>query len=96
MPEEKYVPNSSVMGGSSVVRKISFFGRDKIGAETPAENTPQKAPDSPAPDSQSDLLTAAPDSSEISVGSSGPDSPTLNLWASLPQAQCPQIGRAHV
>jgi hypothetical protein len=51
MPEEKYVPNSSVMGGSSVVRKVSFFGRDKIGAEKPAENTSPDAPGSPVPDS---------------------------------------------
>src|SRR5919107_1229389 len=56
MPEEKYVPNSSVMGGSSVARKVSFFGRDKIGAEKTApaptsDSSPE--PGSPAPDSLS-------------------------------------------
>jgi hypothetical protein len=61
MPEEKYVPNSSVMGGSSVARKVSFFGRDKIGAEKPAETTPPTIPDSPAPGS-SGLERPAPDS----------------------------------
>ena len=56
MPEEKYVPNSSVMGGSSVARKVSFFGRDKIGAEktttppAPAESE-SSVPGSPSPDS---------------------------------------------
>ena len=61
MPEEKYVPNSSVMGGSSVARKVSFFGRDKIGAEKPAETIPLTTPDSPAPDSPA-LERPAPDS----------------------------------
>lgn len=51
MPEEKYVPNSSVMGGSSVVRKVSFFGRDKIGAEKNPEKAPDTSLDSPAPGS---------------------------------------------
>lgn len=51
MPEEKYVPNSSVMGGSSVVRKVSFFGRDKIGAEKTPEQSSEATPSSPAPDS---------------------------------------------
>jgi len=55
MPEEKYVPNSSVMGGSNVARKVSFFGRDKIGTEKPAEipssdDNSSSAPDSPAPE----------------------------------------------
>jgi hypothetical protein len=74
MPEEKYVPNSSVMGGSSVARKISFFGRDKIGAEKPAENSPSNdsgspvpgspaperpAPDSPISDSQTNPIIAS-------------------------------------
>ena len=35
MPE-KYVPNSSVMGGGAP-RKITFFGRDKIGSEQAEE-----------------------------------------------------------
>jgi hypothetical protein len=35
MPD-KYVPNSSVMGGGAP-RKIAFFGRDKIGDEKPAD-----------------------------------------------------------
>ena len=74
MPEEKYVPNSSVMGGSSVVRKVSFFGRDKIGAERSPEKTPDTtssspAPDSPAPDSPASGLPA-PDSP-------APDSPNV-------------------
>jgi hypothetical protein len=82
MPEEKYVPNSSVMGGSSVARKVSFFGRDKIGAEKPAENispsdlsspvpdspTPERpAPGSPAPDSQSSPINASSTTPDISI-----------------------------
>jgi hypothetical protein len=71
MPEEKYVPNSSVMGGSSVARKVSFFGRDKIGAEKPAETassneTHSSAPDSPAPE-------------RPTPGSPGPDSQTTQV-----------------
>lgn len=61
MPEEKYVPNSSVMGGSSVARKVSFFGRDKIGAEKPAENISPNDSSSPAPDSPG-LERPTPDS----------------------------------
>ena len=69
MPEDKYVPNSSVMGGSSVVRKVSFFGRDKLGAEkiveTPANTEPDSsAPDSPAPErpaADSPTPTSQPD-----------------------------------
>lgn len=141
MPEEKYVPNSSVMGGSNVARKVSFFGRDKIGAEKPAEtvssnSSPSSAPDSlalerpnpggpvsdnpvqvtplptasedlnetessSAPDSPGDGLPqygrpravdgvhperlAAPDSP--APGRPVPDSPTVNLWSSLPQVE---------
>lgn len=74
MPEEKYVPNSSVMGGSSVVRKVSFFGRDKIGAEKTTEKEPDSPlnsapPDSPAPDSPEPELPRA--------GSPAPDSPNV-------------------
>jgi hypothetical protein len=70
MPEEKYVPNSSVMSGSSVVRKVSFFGRDKIGAEKGPEQSLEANPDSPAPDSP------APDSPNLEThsGSSIPSS----------------------
>ncbi len=96
MPEEKYVPNSSVMGGSSVARKVSFFGRDKIGAEktvpapasdgSPAPDSP--APDSPSPETQITQEIPAPAASEnlpnVSDGSSGPGSPGDGL---------PQYGR---
>jgi hypothetical protein len=74
MPEEKYVPNSSVMSGSSVARKVSFFGRDKIGAEKPAENTSINDSDSPAPDS------SAPERS--APGSPTSDSQTTAIIAS--------------
>lgn len=74
MPEEKYVPNSSVMGGSSVARKVSFFGRDKIGAEKPAENTSPKDSGSPAPDS--------PPPERSVPGSPSPDSQTNSIIAS--------------
>src|SRR5215213_5111682 len=92
MPEEKYVPNSSVMGGSSVARKVSFFGRDKIGADKPAENTSPNdssspVPDSPTPDSQSNPINASsvtPNSSTEIEGRSAPDSPDSGL---------PQYGR---
>jgi len=71
MPEEKYVPNSSVMGGSSVARKVSFFGRDKIGAENPAEtdssnDVRSSAPDSPAPERPTSG-SPAPDSQSAQV-----------------------------
>ena len=131
MPEEKYVPNSSVMGGSSVARKVSFFGRDKIGAEKTASastSDSSRAPDSPNPESQITQEIPAPAASENPVevvdGSSGPgspgdglpqygrpravdgvhperrsgpdspepgspvpDSPSVNLWSSLPQVE---------
>jgi hypothetical protein len=74
MPEEKYVPNSSVMGGSSVARKVSFFGRDKIGAEKPAESISPNDSDSPAPDS---LAPERP-----APGSPIPDSQTTPIIAS--------------
>lgn len=74
MPEEKYVPNSSVMGGSSVARKVSFFGRDKIGSEKPAENTSPKDSGSPAPDS--------PVPERSAPGSPNPDSQTNSIIAS--------------
>lgn len=81
MPEEKYVPNSSVMGGSSVARKVSFFGRDKLGVEntatsesassgSPAPDSPtpeRPATGSPAPDSQSNSATPLPAVAESSV-----------------------------
>ncbi len=82
MPEEKYVPNSSVMGSSGIVRKVSFFGRDKIGAEKPAENTSPNDAGGPAPDSPTSERPApdspAPDSqtSSIIAASATPDSPT--------------------
>jgi hypothetical protein len=97
MPEEKYVPNSSVMGGSSVARKVSFFGRDKIGGEKPADSpssaeSSSPAPGSPAPGSpapDTSLSTIAPTLTE--AGGSidrdrrpGPDSPADGL---------PQYGR---
>jgi hypothetical protein len=69
MPEEKYVPNSSVMGGSSVARKVSFFGRDKIGGEKPSAPTSPNESGSPAPDSP------IPDSPI--PGSPAPDSLTI-------------------
>jgi hypothetical protein len=71
MPEEKYVPNSSVMGGSSVARKVSFFGRDKIGGEKPADSPSSAESSSPAPGSPSPVSPApgspAPDSSLSTV-----------------------------
>lgn len=51
MPE-KYVPNSSVMGGGAP-RRINFFGRDKIGVEKPEEVETIEESGSPAPDSPS-------------------------------------------
>jgi hypothetical protein len=74
MPEEKYVPNSSVMGGSSVVRKVSFFGRDKIGAEKSPEKTADTSSNNPTSGS------SAPDSPELGLpatGSPTPDSPNI-------------------
>jgi hypothetical protein len=82
MPEDKYVPNSSVMGGSSVVRKVSFFGRDKLGAEkeveTPAQtDTSSSAPGSPSserpsPDSPTSTDQAQPlNSTPATLGASG-------------------------
>ncbi len=90
MPEEKYVPNSSVMGGSSVARKVSFFGRDKIGADQTPENAPTEqvvpapgspAPDSPGPDSSTITTpsTAAPDGTSADSGSPAPGSPEDGL-----------------
>jgi hypothetical protein len=92
MPEEKYVPNSSVMGGSSVARKVSFFGRDKIGGEKPAEasapaESSSPAPDSPAPDNQSSAIESPQTGAESSVDiedHSAPGSPDDGL---------PQYGR---
>lgn len=102
MPEEKYVPNSSVMGGSSVARKVSFFGRDKIGAEKPAENTspsdfsspapgspiPERpAPDSPIPDSQSNPISASSATPSSSTETEGRSAPDS------PDNGLPQYGR---
>lgn len=102
MPEEKYVPNSSVMGGSSVARKVSFFGRDKIGAEKPAENTlingsgspapgspvPERpAPDSPTPDSQTTPIIASSAQPDSSAEIDGRSAP------GSPDDGLPQYGR---
>jgi hypothetical protein len=81
MPEEKYVPNSSVMGGSSVARKVSFFGRDKIGAEKPTENTSPNDSGSPATDS------SAPE--RPAPGSPTPDSQTIPIIASSATSDSP-------
>ena len=102
MPEEKYVPNSSVMGGSSVARKVSFFGRDKIGAEKPAETTsptdsgspapgspaPERsAPDSPTPDIQPAPITPSPTALESAVEAESRSAPDS------PGDGLPQYGR---
>jgi hypothetical protein len=101
MPEEKYVPNSSVMGGSSVARKVSFFGRDKIGVENTAtsESTSSSSPvpDSPnperptsgssVPDSQSNPVTPAPAVTESSVEADRRSAPDS------PDDGLPQYGR---
>jgi len=102
MPEEKYVPNSSVMGGSSVARKVSFFGRDKIGAEKPAENSSpnesgSSAPDSPAPERPAPD-SPAPDSqtTPIIASSAPPDSSSETEDRSAPDSPgdgLPQYGR---
>jgi hypothetical protein len=88
MPEEKYVPNSSVMGGSSVARKVSFFGRDKIGAEKSTENTSPNNSDSPAPDS--------PAPERPAPGSPTPDSQITPIIASsaLPDSLAEIDGRS--
>jgi hypothetical protein len=90
MPEEKYVPNSSVMGGSSVARKVSFFGRDKIGAEKPAEiassnetnDSASGSPGpelstsgSPSPDSQSTQVSPLSTASESLIETEGSSAP---------------------
>jgi DNA-binding Lrp family transcriptional regulator len=82
MPEEKYVPNSAVMGGSAA-RKINFFGRDKIGAEKAIGKSSSPAPDSPppdssVPDSSSSSVTSTPTAPENALETEGhpaPDSP---------------------
>ena len=71
MPEDKYVPNSSVMSGSRVARKVSFFGRDKIGADKPVEAT--SAVEALNPTS----VSPAPDSPI--TGSPATDSPITSL-----------------
>lgn len=82
MPD-KYVPNSSVMGGGAP-RKIAFFGRDKIGDEKPVDApatveaavpaTAKIEHETPAPDD-----APAPDnlvnSDHPAADSSAPDSP---------------------
>jgi hypothetical protein len=101
MPEEKYVPNSSVMGGSSVARKVSFFGRDKIGVEntTTSESASSSSPvpDSPnperpvsgssAPDSQPNPATPTPAAIESSVEADRRSAP------GSPDYGLPQYGR---
>jgi hypothetical protein len=102
MPEEKYVPNSSVMGGSSVARKVSFFGRDKIGAEKSPENTSlnnsgSPAPDSPAPERLApDILTPDSQTTPIIASSATPDSSAEIDGRSAPDSPdngLPQYGR---
>ncbi len=102
MPEEKYVPNSSVMGGSSVARRVSFFGRDKIGAEKPAESSSpndsgSSAPDSPAPERPTPD-SPAPDSQTTPIieSSATPDSSAQLEVSSAPDSPgngLPQYGR---
>ena len=102
MPEEKYVPNSSVMGGSSVARKVSFFGRDKIGAEKPAESISRdelsrSAPDSPPP-ARPDPGSPAPDSHPTSLNPhfAAPDSSAATDGRSVPDSPgdgLPHYGR---
>lgn len=102
MPEEKYVPNSSVMGGSSVARKVSFFGRDKIGVEKPddtasinASGSPvpdspapeRPAPDSPISDTQSTAISSPPTISGGSAELDGSSAPDS------PGDGLPQYGR---
>lgn len=95
MPEEKYVPNSSVMGGSNVARRVSFFGRDKIGGEnttgSPASvESGSPVPDSPQPDSTFPATETTPVSkvreSSDKESSSAPDS----TGSGLPQYGRPQ------
>src|SRR5437762_3359497 len=73
MPEDKYVPNSAVMGGSSIARKVTFFGRDKIGAEKNAETPATTESSSSGPDSPQIRRPApgspAPDSSPVEITS---------------------------
>jgi hypothetical protein len=102
MPEDKYVPNSAVMGGSRVARKVTFFGRDKIGAEKKSENpattepgssvpdspSPERpAPDSPSPDNPSGEITPAPTTVESSSEAVGSSAP------GSPGYGLPQYGR---
>ena len=91
MPEEKYVPNSAVMGGSAA-RKINFFGRDKLGDEKTVGKSGSPAPDSllperpasgsPAPDSPPSSATSTPTAPENTLEAEGhpaPDSPDDGL-----------------
>lgn len=87
MPD-KYVPNSSVMGGGAP-RKIAFFGRDKIGDEKPVDApatveaagpaTAEIAPETPAPNEgpapDNPVNSDNPTASSSAPGSSVPDSP---------------------
>jgi hypothetical protein len=78
MPEDKYVPNSAVMGGSRVARKVTFFGRDKIGAEKKSETAETAESDSPAPGNHSREVSPSPttpESTSETSGSSAPGSP---------------------
>ena len=82
MPD-KYVPNSSVMGGGAP-RKIAFFGRDKIGDEKPADAPAPVEAAAPAA-AQIEHETPAPNdvpstenlvkSDHSTTGRSAPDSP---------------------
>jgi hypothetical protein len=89
------------MGGSSVARKVSFFGRDKIGVENTATSesvsSSSPVPDSPnperpssgssAPDSQPNPVTPAPAITESSVEADRRSAPDS------PDDGLPQYGR---
>lgn len=93
MPEEKYVPNSSVMGGSRVTRKVTFFGRDKIGGQDATETPSEKSPDSPSPDSPTD--ETQPPSAPPASTSSGDAAPDAGRpGPGLPGDGLPYYGRS--
>lgn len=102
MPEEKYVPNSSVMGGSRVARKVSFFGRDKIGAEK-APATPHEtesgnplpgspAPERPAPDSPLTIAQSVQQPASLTTLSE-PAADAGHSAPGSPENGLPQYGR---
>src|SRR5215207_2411471 len=98
MPE-KYVPNSSVMGGGAP-RKIAFFGRDKIGDEKPADAPAHIPVESAAPaasevehEAPASTATSSPNNTanfdETTAGGPAPDSPAPDS----PAAGSPSYGR---